>query len=293
MTLTDKAFRRSTVFLLGAMALTGCTSTEMAAKGPSVKDARVAKALPTKEQGKPKEVFSYNSSDRDCLKRAMYFESNRSSYQGFMAVGTVIMNRLTSGIYPKTICGVVTQEKQFAPGVATRKMNEATAPELETAADAILVKGQRSPEVQEAMYFHTDGLRFPYKNMHYTAVAGGNKFYEKRDEDGELQTPAPMPATAYVLSFVDDHANEPFTPIMPRPQDIATTPILTASADDGASSEMMALVAPIPTPRPQYATGGYSAQASAQSNQTAYASRPQTIMSPRPTADWTMRPIED
>lgn len=172
-------------------------------------------------------------------------------------------------------------------------MNEATAPELETAADAILVKGQRSPEVQEAMYFHTDGLRFPYKNMHYTAVAGGNKFYEKRDEDGELQTPAPMPATAYVLSFVDDHANEPFTPIMPRPQDIATTPILTASADDGASSEMMALVAPIPTPRPQYATGGYSAQASAQSNQTAYASRPQTIMSPRPTADWTMRPIED
>ncbi|ODR95198.1 hypothetical protein AUC70_05720 [Methyloceanibacter stevinii] len=55
--------------------------------------------------------------ERECLVRAMYFESNRSSYDGSMAVGTVVMNRLESERFPNTICGVVGQHKQFAPGV--------------------------------------------------------------------------------------------------------------------------------------------------------------------------------
>ena len=29
------------------------------------------------------------------------------------------------------------------------------------------------------MYFHTAGYHFPYTNMHYTLVAGGNAFYWK------------------------------------------------------------------------------------------------------------------
>ena len=29
------------------------------------------------------------------------------------------------------------------------------------------------------MFFHTAGLHFPYRNMHYILVAGGNAFYEK------------------------------------------------------------------------------------------------------------------
>lgn len=37
------------------------------------------------------------------------------------------------------------------------------------------------------MFFHTSGLKFPYDNMYYVTVAGGNSFYEKRGADGELQ----------------------------------------------------------------------------------------------------------
>jgi spore germination cell wall hydrolase CwlJ-like protein len=36
----------------------------------------------------------------------MYFESNRSSRDGLMAVGTVVMNRVASPLCPNTICGV-------------------------------------------------------------------------------------------------------------------------------------------------------------------------------------------
>ncbi len=30
------------------------------------------------------------------------------------------------------------------------------------------------------MFFHAAGHRFPYDNMQYVLVAGGNAFYEKR-----------------------------------------------------------------------------------------------------------------
>ena len=53
----------------------------------------------------------------------MFFESHRSSREGLVAVGTVVMNRVNSGEYPDTICGVVGQKNQFAPGVMTRKMD--------------------------------------------------------------------------------------------------------------------------------------------------------------------------
>jgi hypothetical protein len=34
------------------------------------------------------------------------------------------------------------------------------------------------------MFFHTAGYNFPYDNMHYKVIAGGNAFYEKRTPRG-------------------------------------------------------------------------------------------------------------
>lgn len=39
-------------------------------------------------------------SELDCMQRAMYFESNRSSRDGMVAVGTVVMNRVRVGRVP-------------------------------------------------------------------------------------------------------------------------------------------------------------------------------------------------
>ncbi|WP_024586696.1 cell wall hydrolase [Aliihoeflea sp. 2WW] len=122
------------------------------------------------------------ASNRDCMARAMFFESHRSSREGLVAVGTVVMNRVNSGEYPNTICGVVGQKNQFAPGVMTRKMNSKAMPDVMAAADAVLA-GERHPMVQNAKFFHTAGLNFPYPNMHYVLKAGGNAFYEKRGRE--------------------------------------------------------------------------------------------------------------
>lgn len=115
--------------------------------------------------------------ERDCLVRAMYFESNRSSSEGLMAVGTVVMNRVDSPRFPNTICGVVGQNRQFAPGVLTRPLDPRQAGPAQRAADAVL-RGERYAPVGRAMHFHMASFKNPYPAK-YVAVAGGNAFYLK------------------------------------------------------------------------------------------------------------------
>ena len=118
--------------------------------------------------------------DRECLTRVMYFESNRSSPEGMLAVGTTVMNRLDNPKYPKSVCEVVGQHNQFAPGALEKPMVPRLAARAQEVADRVLA-GERHPALgPEAMFFHTSGYTFPYNNMHYVLEAGGNSFYEKR-----------------------------------------------------------------------------------------------------------------
>lgn len=89
------------------------------------------------------------------------------------------MNRVASDDFPDTVCGVVGQRNQFAPGVMTRPMNSKALPDVREAAVAAL-RGERAPGIGRARFFHTYGHRFGYDNMHYVLTAGGNAFYEKR-----------------------------------------------------------------------------------------------------------------
>ncbi len=125
-------------------------------------------------------AIAFSSRDHECLARAMYFESNRSSREGMVAVGSVVMNRLKDGRWGSTVCQVVGAPKQFAPGVLTRSMDSDGAP-LAMEASRSVLKGERHPRIyDDVMFFHTAGYKFSYDNMHYVAVAGGNSFYEKR-----------------------------------------------------------------------------------------------------------------
>src|SRR3569833_2649953 len=54
------------------------------------------------------EVKSRAKSER-CLAEAVYFEARGEAVRGQIAVAQVVMNRVFSGFYPSTICGVVYQ----------------------------------------------------------------------------------------------------------------------------------------------------------------------------------------
>ncbi len=59
---------------------------------------------------------SVSASDSDLIMLAatIQAESDNQSYEGKLAVGSVIMNRVKSSKFPNTISGVITQNKQFA-----------------------------------------------------------------------------------------------------------------------------------------------------------------------------------
>lgn len=118
-------------------------------------------------------------SPTDCMTRVMYFESNRSSAEGMLAVGTVVMNRVDDRNFPHSVCGVVGQPNQFAAGVLWNKMREGRSLALARSMAEKVLRGYRHPGVGDAKYFHTAGYSFPYTNMHYVLVAGGNAFYYK------------------------------------------------------------------------------------------------------------------
>ncbi|MEP9370766.1 cell wall hydrolase [Mesorhizobium sp. KR1-2] len=166
--------------VISACFLAGCTTQGTGGVTDDIKTSSISKISSVKTS------YAYSAKDKECLARAMFFESNRSSREGLVAVGTVVMNRLRSGEYGDTVCQVVGQKGQFAPGVLTRKMETDALPDVVAAADSVL-KGERHPAVKNAMFFHTAGLRFPYKNMHYVLQAGGNAFYEKRDRHRVLR----------------------------------------------------------------------------------------------------------
>lgn len=135
--------------------------------------------------------FRAPSADIDCMARAMYFESIRSSRDGMIAVGSVVMNRVESNAFPDTVCGVVRQKNQFAPGVMSKRMDSRSAPIARAAAQAVLA-GERHPDVAQAMFFHAATYRASFNNIHYVLTTGGNAFYERRRPQN-VTSPRPLP----------------------------------------------------------------------------------------------------
>ncbi|AYG59143.1 cell wall hydrolase [Rhizobium jaguaris] len=228
--------------LFVGLAATGCTTVAKAplASNNSSKSIRPAKV-----------TYNYTAKDRDCLKRAMYFESEHSDHDGYMAVGSVVMNRLTSGAYSSSICGVVAQKRQFAPGVMTRTVSDLAEPDLDQAASEVL-DGERHPDVKDAMFFHTEGLKFPYNNMHYVAVAGGNAFYEKRGLDGALETPAPLPGYEVAMNYVPvNSVTTAPSPILLPTADQIPIPMPDPTTTASISATPTSAIA-VPAPRPAF-----------------------------------------
>ena len=78
-----------------------------------------ASAVPQQRRPLKEMVISFvdygnQDAEQDCLAKAIYFEARGEALEGQLAVAEVILNRAASGLYPSTICGVVTQPAQFS-----------------------------------------------------------------------------------------------------------------------------------------------------------------------------------
>lgn len=94
---------------------------EAAEKEAAAKEA-AAKAAAEKEaaqQAIQRETTSVNvsSSDEELLAALIYCEAGGEPYEGQVAVGAVVMNRVRSSSFPNTIREVIYQSGQFGPAI--------------------------------------------------------------------------------------------------------------------------------------------------------------------------------
>ncbi|MDP3410578.1 cell wall hydrolase [Bosea sp. (in: a-proteobacteria)] len=230
------------LMVLAAPALGACSLSPV--ETAATKPTPVAKA-PHEKRKQAIELAKADPREKDCLVRAMYFESNRSSDSGLLGVGTVVLNRVESPRYPDTICSVVGAPRQFAPGVLTRSMAPRDLPRVEAAAEAILA-GKRNEAVGNAKHFHMAGLRFSYANMHYVTVAGGNAFYVKGERPERRRSEEPTYQLASVSTPLATSASSVPTSFAAAPLAFAPAPSLAAAAP----AATLLVTAPLPPGRP-------------------------------------------
>lgn len=128
---------------------------------------------------------SYDSSDLFLLADLLEHEAYPNDYQGMLAVGTVIMNRVDSPRYPNTLQEVIYQSGQFeAVWIAPEFQTHLNHPELipQTAVDCArdLISGSRTGVLMEVRNghpctaFYTD---LPSLRLSGGISIGGNWFH--------------------------------------------------------------------------------------------------------------------
>lgn len=115
------------------------------------------------------------NSEAKCLATAVFFEARGEPLEGQLAVAQVILNRVSSGRYPGSVCGVVYQPGQFT--FARRAVNTRSSDWQTAEAIAIIAQAQSWAEVApRAVSFHAARLN-PGWGMQRISRIGNHVFY--------------------------------------------------------------------------------------------------------------------
>ena len=106
--------------------------------------------------------------ERHCLAQAIYFEARSEPEAGQAAVAQVVLNRMVSGLYPPTICGVVFENRsrrracQFSftcDGRALQVRDAEAWSQASRVADQALAGKAWLADMAGATYYHADYVR--------------------------------------------------------------------------------------------------------------------------------------
>lgn len=122
-----------------------------------------------------------------CLADAIYFEARGEPAGGQAAVAQVVLNRVDSSAYPKSICGVVYQGKNrrngcqfsFACDGKAEARNETKAWERAQRLARDMVQGRKQvASLSRVTHFHTTAVRPRWaKAMRKVSTIGNHVFY--------------------------------------------------------------------------------------------------------------------
>ena len=102
----------------------------------------------------------------DCLTRNIYWEAASEPFEGKVGIAQVTLNRVESGKFAPTVCGVVYQKNVFyekvvcqfswfcESGHTTKTIHKPLWNESEEVAKKVLLEGFRLPGLKNALYYH-------------------------------------------------------------------------------------------------------------------------------------------
>lgn len=140
-------------------------------------------------------IATAKSKQLDCLAKNIYWEAGSESYEGKVAVAQVTLNRVNSGKFADSVCGVVYQKNVVLQKVVCQfswfcdgKMRNGTPnptrfEESYAVARRVLLGGVRLPELKDALYYHADYVRPGWKNLDRIHKVGAHIFYKERSQD--------------------------------------------------------------------------------------------------------------
>jgi spore germination cell wall hydrolase CwlJ-like protein len=115
-----------------------------------------------------------------CLAKAVYFEARGESLEGQLAVAKVVLNRAGSGVYPATVCEVVTQKSQFSfirrgrfptPDTGSESWRKAVA------IARIAQDGLASSVPGNVLWYHADYVSPPWGKWHTQVTRIGTHIF--------------------------------------------------------------------------------------------------------------------
>lgn len=124
----------------------------------------------------------------ECLTRNIYYEAGTEPFEGKVAVAQVTLNRVKTGIFPNSICGVVYQKNKFYEKVVCqfswycespsklRHVNKELYDESEEVAKKVLFENYRIRSLEQAIYYHADYVHPGWKRERITKI-GHHIFY--------------------------------------------------------------------------------------------------------------------
>jgi spore germination cell wall hydrolase CwlJ-like protein len=128
--------------------------------------------------------------EKRCLAEAVYFEARSEPEAGQAAVAQVVLNRVSSGLYPASVCGVVYQNRthykacQFSFACEGRRLR-ITEPEAWTSAtriaDEVMTGATYLSDVGRSTHYHANYVKPRWaKALKRTDRIGNHIFYRLR-----------------------------------------------------------------------------------------------------------------
>ena len=181
----------------------------------------------------------------DCLTQAVYYEARGESPAGQAAVAQVVLNRVRSPLYPKSVCGVVYQGAQsrtcqfsFACNGSMKRPREPAAWRRSQAVAGRALGGFVMTQIGNATNFHVVGLgRVWGGRLQRVAQIGDHVFYAFSGRRGnlnggpEVYTPASELADAPV--YAQQTADAPAADGSTQPSMILASALVSAPLGEG------------------------------------------------------------